>query len=191
MTELQEAIDHFFRAPDTDAEIPAEVSPLFMVQTEVHKCFDHNQDDRFQAILPGLMAIFTGIDLLSQCYFGNLRTKSSAKRMKFFMEKYLRLTAEQQEALYRFRSALTHTYGMYSFDEGRKKEYRFRLLLDGRHIVEKKSTVVYEISVLKLKEQFFKALSHYHHHLQKSEARQQKFIKVYRKIGRMEIQGIL
>jgi hypothetical protein len=195
MTEIQEAIEEFFLAPDQKVEVPGFVSPLYIIQREVLKCFGENPDSGsptpFKAILPGTTAIFIGIDLLSQCYFGNLKPKSSTKRVKIFLQNYFRLNPEEQETLYRFRSALTHTFGMYSFDESLKKEFRFKLLMGKETILEKRSASVYDVHALALKNQFFKAIHFYQLHLQKSENMQQKFMKVYRKTGKMQIENDL
>lgn len=127
--------------------------------------------------------LVSGIDYFSQLNSGQLSKKGNAKRYKQFCEKYLELNGKEQEMLYQFRNAVTHTYGQYGMNEKYGNEFRFIFDFELNTWVSQKSRVIHMINPEKLRKRFLYAIEKYEADIKSTPHLQKKYDLVSKKVG--------
>ena len=139
--DIDENIAQFFCDPKIPPKPPGYFSTLYLLRRDAAKCMGRDQntfkplpEEIFsQALWPGLMAVFAGIDLLAKFLREN-DTSPVSERFKSYVELYICPThPEWQESLWKLRNAVMHSFGLYG-GMVRGKEERY-LLTAGAGIV--------------------------------------------------------
>jgi hypothetical protein len=161
---IDDAIRIFFS--ETTSE---ENSSLCLLRRDIKICLGLNGPKHETAIWPATMAILTGIDLLGY-YFANDSDKQDekgvGKRFKCFCKEFLNLDDTDQEAVYQFRNALLHNYGLKPIPRKNNPQYIFEVTYDEHKIdlITQNPGIPdnYRINLFILYEKFEKAISSYY-----------------------------
>ncbi len=95
------------------------------------------------------MSILAGIDLLAT-YYNNLQYKIDThheEKFKRLILDYFDLEGELKNALYRFRCAIIHNYGLVAVNEGKVYKFDFNYLETDTKLIKKLNTRHYYVSL--------------------------------------------
>ncbi|MCB0482515.1 MAG: hypothetical protein KDC83_13890 [Flavobacteriales bacterium] len=129
------------------------------------------------------MMLWTGIDLMSRFYSGQLLNQKSFKRIKSFLFEFFPIPKERLRAFIQFRNSCIHSVGYYAYDDLTKSESRFYLSSIFDQVIEKDEFGKKLVNPIEFKKGFVQAVSSYRDALKKDPELQAKFVKVYRKLG--------
>ncbi len=122
------------------------------------------------------------IDLLARFYSGQLENQGGMVRMKKFLKSFFRHDRRDTQTLLLFRNAVSHSISMYAFDASNRRDVRFNLVSEGP-LVNQKSKVQIEINTSELHSRLYQSIEAYKQELQQSEQLQNRFQKVFKKLG--------
>jgi hypothetical protein len=161
-------IEFFFRDPDLD-EDPNNNSQLYLLRRDINRCLCQNRvcKNTEKILWPATLSIFSGIDLLAT-YYNNLQYKIDShneKKFKRFILDYFYLEDELINALYRFRCAIIHNYGLVATNKGEVYRFDFNYLETDKELIKKLGTRYYYVSLYILDIKFRKAVDSLKQHL--------------------------
>lgn len=143
MTTPQFDIDFFFTLPTVPPEQAIKdnkQSVLYLLRREIQDCFIGTVIDEAQVtsqlyekrrrLFATTVMIFAGIDLLGKFVAGtNCKGKANGdvtSRFTGFAKDFMGLSADQASAVYKFRNAMLHSFGL--FDDREQKTLSFQAL---------------------------------------------------------------
>jgi len=178
-------IDFFFYY-NKDVDGITKFSNLCLLRRDINTCLGINPNDLtsklgYNALWPGAMGIFAGIDLLAKFYSGCDNDKSRARFINY-VENFI--CKKYKEELYQLRNALLHSFGLHS--EKEKKVYKFRLNQAPICLIKKIANDNYCVSIIKLHELFEKSIAEFLL-IYPSLNSYKKFSELYFKYGVTEI----
>jgi len=178
-------LDFFFKKPEDFPSDDGNYSILHLLRRDVLTCFKVNPNNgekiEYQALWPGVMTIFAGIDLLSKFYVGDYSTKNVRAKFKNFVKNFLNVNENDAEILWQLRNALVHSFSLYSLDKKTKKEYFFSLTQIGDSFILNEENSRYRINIGILKEKFEEAVELFYRKVEKSKNLKDNFNKVFSK----------
>ncbi len=183
--------DLFFEEPRSNRPPPGNYGVLYLLRRDVSLClgWDPVSGNRtsHQALWPGGMAIFAGIDLAAKLYKGDDAIGEAGPRFRDFVHKYFQpLSAGDEETIYQLRNSLLHSFGLYSRKCGR--EYHFLLTAAGGvPFVQQPSSGNYQIDLIELYRRFEQALLNYRTDLESQQPLKDNFLKMFRNYGAIHI----
>ena len=166
--ETIEKIEFIFRDPDLDAD-PNNNSQLYLLRRDISRCLCQNKDSKNaeKLLWPATLSIFAGIDLLAT-YYNNLQYKIDSyheKKFKKFILDYFKLEDELINALYRFRCAIVHNYGLVATKKDEVYRFDFNYLETDKELIKKLGTRYYYVSLYILDIKFRNAVDSLKQHL--------------------------
>ena len=179
-------VEFFFQNPKEFNESQGVYSTLFLLRRDILTCFGVNPNDNskleYRSILPGIIAIMAGIDLLSKFHFTDKENigNKSGDRFKNFVSKYI--DNENKEVLYQLRNSLLHSFGLYSKDK-HGKEYNFILEFFRDQLIFKVDEINYIISIKELHKKFEDSIHKYMNDIINDDILKENFDHMYHKYG--------
>jgi hypothetical protein len=159
--ETIEKIEFIFKDPDIEAD-PNNNSQLYLLRRDINKCLCQNKDckNTEKILWPATLSILAGIDLLAT-YYNNLQYKIDSHhedKFKRFILDYFDVEGELKNALYRFRCAIIHNYGLVATSEGKVYRFDFNYLDTDKELIKKINTRHYYVSLYILDIKFREAV---------------------------------
>ena len=136
--DLNENISQFFYDPKIPPKPPGHFSTLYLLRRDAAKCMGKNPNtyeqqseaEFSQALWPGLMAVFAGIDLLAKFYKDDDQGPIG-ERFEAYVEKFICPDhPEWKKSLWKLRNAVMHSFGLYGGKVNGKEE-RYLLTAGG------------------------------------------------------------
>ncbi|MFB0561317.1 MAG: hypothetical protein ACETWM_08920 [Candidatus Lokiarchaeia archaeon] len=122
------AIDNCFRAPRSQGP-PGPARPvLYVLRRDLEQLYGSEKRahiKNYKAPMLAILGMMAGIDLMAKLHFGKT-SNLGGEKFKEFLQNYGKLSKDEAEALYRYRCALAHNYGLFSIDK-KGKQYKFSL----------------------------------------------------------------
>jgi hypothetical protein len=175
---------------DRGKNLPYRFSTLYLLIRDIKVCLklDPNQETdinfkTYGAEWPGMMTIFSGIDLMGKLLKGNNRDNECKTRFIDFLILYFKIEEDDAKIIWALRNALDHSFNLYD------RRTNFSLVNKrGVALISDKTANQIEykqINVYKLYRKFRKACDLYHKdllHPEKADLRS-KFNRMYKKYG--------
>jgi hypothetical protein len=184
--------DLFFEKPETPPTPPAQFGVLYLLRRDICYCFGRHPTNgckmNCQALWPGGMAIFAGIDLIAKFYKGDDNIRQAGKRFKDLVRQYFQpLSCDDEETIYQLRNSLLHSFGLYS--KSKNQTYRFLLTAAGQAplVRHRLSSDCYHIDLVLLLQRFEQALQRYAQDLDVTPLLQNNFLKMFQNCGSIRI----
>ncbi len=185
-------IDLFFEDPAILRRPPGRYSVLYLLRRDINTCMGIDPDrPNCQALWPGAMAIFAGIDLLGKFLAGDdsFRSGKSSTRFKNFVRTYFQAVSQENAAIiYQLRNSLLHSFGLYSMDS-QGNEYIFTLIDSQTQgpLVRDLGSGHYLVDIRTLHNLFETAITNYEADLKKDSSLQDNFAAMFPKYGVVDI----
>jgi len=125
------------------------------------------------------------IELLGQFYEGSLSKTGSAKRFLRFAQDYVKLSKANASVIYQYRNAVVHGFGNHAFNKTMNKEFRFYRDVEQTTLVVKRGGSTYGINPQLYANYVLEAAAKYQRDLEKDALLQEKFDRVYRRVGQL------
>lgn len=159
--DTREIIEFIFRDPDLDAD-PNNNSQLYLLRRDIDRCLCQNKGckNTEKILWPATLSIFAGIDLLAT-YYNNLKFNIEShhkKRFECFLSNFFDLEDDLINALYRFRCAIVHNYGLIATNKGVDYRFDFNYLETDKELIKKLDTRYFYVSLYILDINFRKAI---------------------------------
>ena len=162
--------EEFFRPPDNRNYTEKYRSTLHLLRRDLEELYGKEGDCEGLIKAPFLCAlgIMSGIELLTKIYVGKAKTDRSD------IIEFIKICGiKKAKAIYQFRCALSHGYGLNAVDRGGKK-YRFQLTEEKcGDMMQEMEEGLYRISIIRLKEEFVRCIEYL-----KNNMKEIKFIAV-------------
>ncbi|MGE7776580.1 hypothetical protein ACQKLP_17770 [Chitinophaga sp. NPDC101104] len=152
---IKEKFEFFFRHPTISPKggLDNNFSTLYLLRRDVAMCFGFNPNNGtklepgYQALWPGVMGIFAGIDLLSKFAEGDSKGKVG-ERFQNYISRYI--SRSNAFEIYGLRNSMLHSFGLYN--ESKNGVQRFVLAGGnfGDQLVTQLSETTIGVDILKL-----------------------------------------
>ncbi len=128
--DIKDIINEFFFAPTTPKSPPGLFSSLYLLRRDAAQCMGINPNTfqpfppgTAQALWPGLMGVFAGIDLLAKFYKGD--GGPIKNRFEDYCKDYVVPEhRDWKESLWKLRNSVMHSFGLYGgMVNGKKERY--------------------------------------------------------------------
>lgn len=151
------AIDNCFRPPRSQRP-PGPARPvLYVLRRDLEKLYGSEKRryiKNHKAPMLAVLGMMAGMDLMAKLHFGKT-SNLGGKKFKQFLQNYGKLSKGQAKALYQYRCALAHNYGLFSIDR-KGKQYKFSLddSQSNRKLIQKIGNNQYHINFWQMKKFF-------------------------------------
>lgn len=156
---IKEYIDTFF--VPSGSRVGDKFSALNLLIRQKEKCLDESCG---VAVWPGIMTIFSGIDMLGFYYDDGCLLKST-KRFKAFYDRFFKHSKiyNESELIYQARNAMVHTFGLYAKDHnGTEYKFMYDWQEESDYVIHQNIDLsIYIINFYGLNKAFDKAIKNY------------------------------
>lgn len=195
----EEELALFFQDPRIERGVDtSKLSVLYLLRRDIFRCMGYTKNDKNKKLIkdenvapiiwPGLMTILSGIDLLGKFYAGNDDSRKVGDRFMDYCQTYMYLNGEKAEAIYQFRNAMIHSFGLYSS----KDNIAYYFLVSGKKSddlislcsIKTRNVKNYQIGLYALWKGFEKSIEGYHESFANDDGTlQEKFHKMFKLYG--------
>jgi len=150
-------MDNCFRAPRSTFPPSSTRAVLYVLRRDLEKLYGSEKCryiKGYKAPMLAVLGMMAGIDLLSKFYSGK-GLNTTATDFKNFLEDCGKLSEHESEALYQYRCALAHSYGLFTISK-KGIPYKFSLddNLSNKKLIKKVGKDYYRINFWQMKKFF-------------------------------------
>ncbi len=155
-------IDNCFRAPRSTFPPSSTRAVLYVLRRDLEKLYGSEKRRYIKAHKAPMLAVLgmmAGIDLLSKFYSGK-ESNTTRTDFKNFLKNCGKLSEYESEALYQYRCALAHNYGLFTINK-KGIPYGFSLddNLSNKKLIKKVGKDYYHINFWQMKRFFLNCIA--------------------------------